>query len=138
MPASQDPEITLEEYEHLPDEPEYIVEVSRGRLVRQPRPGARHGRIATQIGHALYEFVRSHELGSVELESGFVLAHQPLVIRGPDVAFIARSRLPDTVPVGFWPFAPDLAVEVLSPSNTASAIEAKILEYLDAGTAWCG
>ncbi|MGQ0814750.1 MAG: Uma2 family endonuclease [Gemmatimonadota bacterium] len=126
--------VTLEEYERLPEEPGYIVEVSKGRLVREPQPGARHGRVSMKIAQALLEFVRAHELGSVEMQAGFVIGRDPLVVRGPDVAFIARSRLPETVPVSFWPFAPDLAIEVLSPSNTASQIETKVLEYLDGGS----
>jgi Uma2 family endonuclease len=126
--------LTLEEYQQLPNDPAYIDELSKGRLVREPRPGARHGRVAFAVAQALSEFVARHGLGSVEMETGFLLAEDPWTVRGPDVAFIARDRLPAEVPVGFWPFAPDLAIEVVSPSNTASEIETKVLEYLDAGS----
>ena len=126
--------LTLEEYERLPDNPRFRDEVSRGQLVREPRPGARHGRVAFEIASRLRAFVRDHDLGSVEMECGFVLASNPLAVRGPDAAFIAKERLPPDVPAGFWPFAPDLAVEVVSPSNTTSELETKVLEYLDAGT----
>jgi Uma2 family endonuclease len=49
------------------------------------------------------------------------------------VAFIRRERVPDPLPDGFWP-APDLAVEVLSPSNRVMAMQQKVLEYLESGT----
>lgn len=127
-------ELTVDEYQQLPDDPAYIDELSKGRLVREPRPGARHGRVALAIERVLNEFVTRHGLGSVEMESGFLLSEEPRTVRGPDVAFISQERLPAEVPVGFWPFAPDLAIEVLSPSNTASEIETKVLEYLDAGS----
>ncbi len=57
-------------------------------------------------------------------------------MRGPDVAFVSRERLPERAyeEPGFWHLAPDLAVEVISPSNTAAEIHEKVREYLDAGT----
>ena len=132
--AARDQALTIEEYQSLPEDPCYRYELSQGRLVREPRPGARHGRVVAEVFKRLHEFVQRHDLGTVELECGYRLREQPAVVRGPDVSFIAKDRLPASVPVGFWPFAPDLAIEVLSPSNTASEIEAKVLEYLDAGT----
>ena len=132
--APSDVLMTAAEFERLPEDPYYRYELSKGRLVREPRPGARHGRVAFELASVLREFVRAHDLGSVEMETGFQLSEDPVIVRGPDVAFIARGRLPAEVPTGWWPFAPDLAIEVISPSNTASEIETKVLEYLDAGT----
>ena len=126
--------LTVEEYARLPDDPRYRDELSHGRLVREPRPGARHGAVAFEIAILLREFVRARALGMVVMESGFRLSVTPATVRGPDVAFIAKDQLPSEIPVGFWPFAPDLAIEVVSPSNTTSEIETKVLEYLDAGT----
>jgi Uma2 family endonuclease len=126
--------MTVEQYELLADDPHYRDELSRGRLVREPRPGARHDQIAFDLAVALRAFVDTHGLGRVVMDAGYRLPLQPPSVRGPDVSFIARQRLPAELPVGFWPLAPDLAVEVLSPSNTASEIESKVLEFLDAGT----
>ena len=55
-------------------------------------------------------------------------------MRAPDVSFVSKGRLPAERPTRYWVVAPDLAVEVLSPSNQASEIERKVLEYLEAGT----
>lgn len=126
--------LTLEEYQQLPNDPSYIDELSKGRLIREPRPGARHGIIAFEVATLLREFVRKHELGAVVMETGFRLGDNPPVVRGPDVAFISRNRLPAQIPTGWWPFAPDLVIEIASPSNTTSEMETKVLEFLDAGT----
>lgn len=133
-PATVEP-LTLEEYASLPEEDESIVELVRGRLVREPRPGARHGEIAGRIFYALETFVRERGGGAVAFEAGFLLVEDPPTVRGPDVAFIASERLPPgETPKGFWPLAPDLVVEVLSPSNRTTAVLEKVLEYLSAGT----
>ncbi|CAN5845976.1 Uma2 family endonuclease [soil metagenome] len=127
--------LTLEEFQRLPEEDLHRVELVRGRLVREPRPGAEHGFLTTRLIVALDAFVRERELGLVVAETGFLLSDDPPTVRGPDVAFIAAEDLPpEGIPEGFWKIAPRLAVEVVSPSNTASGIRAKVLEYLAAGT----
>src|SRR4051812_14896049 len=61
-------------------------------------------------------------------------AEDPRKVRKPDVSFIRRGRLPDErIPDGHVRIAPDLAVEVVSPNDTAYEVEAKVLEYLAAG-----
>jgi Uma2 family endonuclease len=125
--------MTLEEYEQLPDDG-CIHELSEGMLVREPLPGARHGYVAGKVFGALNAYVQTHDLGSVFMETGYVLKNEPKTVRGPDISFIAKTRLPAELPSGFFTLAPDLAIEILSPSNTASEIERKVLEYLDAGT----
>lgn len=127
--------LTLDEYERLPDEDGYRLELSAGRLVREPPPGARHGVIVRNLFRALDTFVSDHELGEVVFETGFLLVERPPTVRGPDVAFISAERLPaGPVPEGFWPMAPDLAVEVVSPSNAAAEMQEKVLQYLETGT----
>ena len=116
----------------IPESDRYRMEVSGGYLVREPRPGALHGVVLWNVLNLLREQEQAG-YGRVIAEAGFVLRESPLVLRGPDAAFIVRARLPATVPQGFWTIAPDLAVEVLSPSNRASDIQQKVLEYLDAG-----
>jgi Uma2 family endonuclease len=72
-------------------------------------------------------------------ETGFVLARDPDTVRAADVAFVSRDRVPpEGVPVGFWPMAPDLAVEVVSPNDRPEDIQEKVEEYLAAGTKLVG
>ena len=92
------------------------------------------GRVAGNVFAELRAYVSAHDLGSVETECGFRLSEDEPTVRGPDVAFIARDRLPAQIPGGFWPFAPDLAIEVASPSNSLSDLQQKVLEYFDAGS----
>lgn len=127
--------LTLEEFQRLPEEDEHRVELVRGRIVREPRPGARHGWLAGRIYVILEAYGRETGFGMAAIETGFLLAEDPPTVRGPDVAFIAEERLPaEGIPVGFWPLAPDLAVEVVSPSNSAAEIQEKVLDYLAVGT----
>ncbi len=73
--------------------------------------------------------------GYAGVEAGFVLARDPDTVRAPDVAYVAAERVPAAgVPEGFWPTAPDLAVEIISPSETADEVRDKIRDYLQAGT----
>jgi Uma2 family endonuclease len=126
--------LTLEEFERLPDDG-YRTELSAGRLVREPPPGAVHGWVARNVLRPLDRYVEEHALGLVIFDTGFLLAAEPPTVRGPDLAFIARERLPsEGAPQGFWTMTPDLAVEVVSPSNRATEIREKVLEYLRAGT----
>ena len=128
------PPLTVDEYERLRDEPGYRSELSRGQLVREPQPGALHGEVTSRLHIALDAFVREYDLGRVTNQTGFRLASIPHTVRGPDVAFVRRERVPAQPPASFWPFAPDLAVEVASPSNSLSDLQQKVIEYFDAGT----
>ncbi len=125
--------LTIEEFERLPDEAARL-ELVRGQVVREPPAGFEHGGIGVQIATLLHTFVREHGLGKVlAAETGFVLFDDPPTVRAPDVAFVARDRLPAD-PRGFARMAPDLAVEIVSPSNTVPDIQGKVIDYLDAGT----
>lgn len=127
--------LTLDQFERLPEDDAWRLELTRGRLVGEPRPGARHSWIVGTIYRALDAHARKHALGKVFVEAGFLLSVDPPTVRGPDVAFLSDEKMGSAaVPIGFWRLAPDLAVEVLSPSNSAIEIQAKVLDYLAAGT----
>ncbi|MCA9891089.1 MAG: Uma2 family endonuclease [Anaerolineae bacterium] len=92
-----------------------------------------HGDIALEIGSLLRNHVRSHGLGrTTAAETGYILAEGTVL--APDVGFIASERIPNEIPVGFVPFAPDLAVEVVSPNDRASDVQQKVETYLKYGT----
>ena len=111
-------------------------ELQAGLLVSEPLPGTRHGRVAARVAELLGAHARRHRLGVViSNDSGFILSRSPDTVRGPDVSFVSRERFES---VGdrstAFPGPPDLAVEVLSPSNTPAGIHAKVADYLAAGT----
>lgn len=111
-------------------------ELVKGELRTMAPAGFDHGAIIDNIQFHLSRHVREHKLGLVlAAETGFKLADKPDTVRGADVSFIAASRIPATGrPKSFWPGAPDLAVEVLSPTDTMEEIEEKVDDYLAAGT----
>jgi Uma2 family endonuclease len=125
--------ITLDQYVALPSDDRFIDEVSRGRLVREPRPGFEHGIVVTRLCLLLARYFERHPIGRVIVESGFVLASAPLAIRGPDVAVILNHRIPSDDIKGFFHGAPDIAIEVVSPSNRPGELLSKVAEFLEAG-----
>jgi len=130
---TETPLLTIEEFERLPDDG-MRMELVRGQVVREPPAGFEHGAIGIDLGAMLRQFVKKQALGKVVgADTGFVLFDEPPTVRAPDVAFVALDRLTFD-PRRFVPFAPDLAVEIVSPSNTVSEIHGKVMDYLDAGT----
>lgn len=117
------------------------VELVRGRLVIRDSPGGRHGQIALRIGILLHaHLVRERDAqgwaetrGRLTLESGYILERAPDTVRGPDIAYTSRTRQPAPLPDTFLELAPDLAVEVRSPSNRRGDIESKLADYRRAG-----
>ena len=114
--------------------PDKQTELVRGRLIVREPPGFRCGRIAVDIAARLGEYVRAKNVGVIVVEAGFQLFAKPDTVRGPDVAFIAEDRVPDPEPVGYLTIAPDLVVEVLSPSDRAGDVQSKVTDWLNAGS----
>ena len=110
------------------------VELVRGRLVVREPPGYLHATIAARLCFELMQYVRAHDLGQVVGDPGFTLARNPDTVRAPDIAFVRRARVPDPLPIGYGEFAPDVAVEVLSPHDRPGETLAKIGDWLNAGT----
>lgn len=101
-----------------------------------PPPGFEHGRVAAIVGRLLGDQVDQNDSGvTVAAETGFLLASDPDTVRAPDAAFISKERAEAVGNTAkYWPGAPDLAVEVVSPSDTFHEVQDKALEWLAAGT----
>lgn len=97
--------------------------------------GWRHGEIVGNLHGLLWRYVDENGLGSVfGAETGFLISRNPDTVRAPDIAFIAKSSMPIVKPTqAYWPGAPDLAVEVLSPSDSPDAVAKKVAMWLAAG-----
>lgn len=119
------------------------TELIAGRLMVREPAGLRHGDITARISTALRVHLERERLTNGALhrrgrvltsDPGFTIARNPDTVRAPDVAYISHERWSEPFPVGFGEFAPDLVVEVCSPSDRPGAMLQKVADWLDAGT----
>jgi Uma2 family endonuclease len=110
------------------------VELVRGELVDMSPIGIRHWDLVARLWRLLDAFVLKHQLGAVGAEGGFLLSKDPDVVRAPDLAFVAAHRLGNLQRDSYFDIPPDLAVEVLSPSDRPGDLWDKIRDYFSAGT----
>lgn len=110
-------------------------ELVEGVLTPMSPTSPAHGEVTSLIAQFAGSHVRANRLGrTYGAETGFRLRRNPDSVRAPDFAFVARGRIPpDADPNRYLDLAPDLAVEVVSPSDTAGGILTKVREYLAAG-----
>ena len=127
--------VMADELLNMPDDG-FRYELVRGELRKMPLAGHVHGRYASVIGGYLMMHVETNGLGSTYgAETGFVLASNPDHVRAPDAAFVRRERAESVGDApGFFPGAPDLAIEVISLSDSYTEVEEKIADWLVAGT----
>jgi Uma2 family endonuclease len=126
--------ITAEDLWNMPGDQRR--ELVRGELRTMAPAGFEHGAVIVRLTILLGAYVQRLKLGIVVgAETGFVLARNPDVVRGADIAFVSTARLPaPEVAKKFYEGAPDLAVEVVSPSDALDTIEEKVDDYLNAQT----
>lgn len=110
-------------------------ELVRGEMRTMSPAGSRHGRVACTMAVLLGTHARQSGVGvAYGAETGFVLARDPDTVRAPDAAFVTKARFEavgDTE--RYWPGAPDLAVEVVSPDDSFREMQEKALEWVAAG-----
>ncbi len=119
--------------------PNHRLELDEGKLIVMTPTGGEHGELTVNLTIFVGVFIKSNNLGRVTgAETGYVLARDPEqgdIVRAPDLAFVKQA---EPLPTGFVPFAPDLAVEVVSPSDRADAVQHKVRQYLQQVRRWCG
>lgn len=109
-------------------------ELIAGEIVMMTPAGWKHGRIAVKISTLLENHAAKKGLGLVlSGEAGFVISRDPDTVRVPDVAFVRQDRQP-AASSGYFPGAPDLAVEVISPTDRLVDVDSKTEAWLTAGT----
>lgn len=120
-------EIRLVSEEELLDSGRY--EVVYGEIKKRPMPSPIHGRIQAKIAANLLFFAEEKNLGIVYTETHFEFAKK--LVRVPDVAFISFERFPASgeEKSSKWHVAPDLAVEIISPTDDYEDVQEKITEY---------
>ena len=126
--------MTADELFEMPDDSSRS-ELVRGELNRMSPAGDEHGRVGMELAIPLGSHIKKNNLGKLYLaETGFLIQTNPDTVRAPDIAFVRMERIKETPRVkSYRPGAPDLAVEINSPSDTVSKVEEKVTEWLEAG-----
>jgi Uma2 family endonuclease len=129
---------TEEDLQALPDNG-YIHEVINGELIISPKNSFEHADICIRLATALNAHARSHRSGVVlDSSTGFWMSNRNC--RAPDISFVSKQRLKGLKrpPKAFFQGAPDLAVEIVAPSNTPIELTARLQDYFSSGTrlAW--
>jgi len=127
--------LTIDEFWELAQRPEYSdkqLELIDGEVIIMSPSSGKNSKIAATIIRLIGNYVVEHDLGDVTSSDGGFVVSENTVLQ-PDAGFIQHSRIPDEEFV-FYPVAPDLAVEVISPSETRPSIQQKTRIYLEGGT----
>ena len=131
--AVQERRYTVAEFEQfieLPENADRLFEYIGGKIV-EVVSNTYASAVAARVNYWISHYVIQHESGHVTgADGGYVVAGERYI---PDVAFVAKARQPQ-LDRPYCPIPPDLAVEVLSPSNNPRAMRLKIANYLVAGT----
>jgi Uma2 family endonuclease len=125
--------LTAEDLYDLPDG--YRYNLIRGELIRSPYMVWGQGRAASNLAWRVGTYIEEHQLGDAfATGTGFILARDPDTVLAPEFAVVRSERLLSDLPGDeFLPFAPDLAVQVVSPSDTLTEINDKVINYINAG-----
>ncbi|HEX8829605.1 MAG TPA: Uma2 family endonuclease [Longimicrobium sp.] len=126
--------VTADELLQLPSD--VRCELIDGEIHQMSPGGHTHGRIASRFHGRLEPFVRENGLGEAYVaDTGFMIATGPDTVLAPDAAFVTADRAAQAgSSEGYFPGAPDLALEVISPTDRYSEVAAKVQKYLRAGT----
>jgi Uma2 family endonuclease len=125
--------LSAEQFLQLPPREGKRFELDEGELIEMTFPTFKHNRIAGKLYAKLLSFLEQHPLGEVfPADSGFKLT--PATVRGPDVSFLTAERVRLLNPESnHFDGAPDLVVEIVSPSDSARDLQRKVDQYLKAG-----
>lgn len=129
---------TAEELFRLPDNGGRC-ELIDGEVVEMAPPGAMHGFVSVRLTSLLSQFVAGKDLGVVFTETGFITARNPDRVLAPDGAFVRSERIAAIgIPAAYFPEAPSLVIEVVSPSDTVEEVGDKIERWFSGGVqmAW--
>ena len=122
----------------LPKYQDCVLELVEGRLVEMSKPTAGHGEIISWLNVRIGGYVIEQDLGRIcSGDAGFVLEKNPDgrdTVRGLDFAFIAKARTSGPLAYTWYESGPDLAVEVISPSNKVADYHLKVTQLLNAGS----
>ncbi len=124
--------VTLEEFARLPKDGA-CHELNAGELITLPPPKSLHSRIVAAVVFKIQAHLDPVGASQALPEAGYILSRDPLTIRQLDVSVISRERIRATDPDSYFEGAPELAVEVVSPWDSAEDLDIKTKQYLQSG-----
>jgi Uma2 family endonuclease len=126
--------LTAAEFLKLPDNGQ-LMELVKGVVIEMPPPTPRHGEVCMNSGYLVRRFLDDRPTGRVVSNDAAIITERtPDTVRGADIAYYSYERVPQgEMPIGYIDVAPDMVIEVRSPSERWSAILKKVFEYLEAG-----
>jgi Uma2 family endonuclease len=134
MVATTTKPVTVEELWELRDEP-YRLALIDGELYRMPGAGGTHGALLIFLGMHLGPFVVRRRLGKMYGDTGFRLFPDRETTLFPDIAFVRAERVPsEEQEERFLNLVPDLAMEIVSPTDYPKLLDDKLAQYMEAGT----
>ncbi len=132
MSATTKTLLTAEQFDNYPFEEDKRYELDEGELIEMTRPAYRHNRILGNLFFELKAYLRQNPIGEA-LISENLYALSPLTRRSPDVAVILGDKRDELKNAKVIPIIPEIAAEVLSPSETPRMIQRKLMQYFQAG-----
>jgi Uma2 family endonuclease len=127
--------LTLADFERLTPPEGVRYELDEGEIVTMAFPRPEHNRVVRRIYDLLSVAVRAGALGELFFpDTPYVLSRQPATLRGPDLSFIRAARLSEIDLQHNIEGGPDLAIEVVSPTDSAQDLNRKVNQYLRAGS----
>jgi Uma2 family endonuclease len=124
--------LTAEEFDNYPFEEDKRYELDEGELIEMTKPAYRHNRVEIRLTNSLFNFLEQNPIGEV-LNSENLYALSPATRRSPDVAVILGDRKKELENAKVIPIIPEIAAEVLSPSERPGMIQRKLKQYFQAG-----
>ncbi|MCX7044731.1 MAG: Uma2 family endonuclease [Candidatus Sumerlaeota bacterium] len=125
--------MTADSFWQISSQENFYGELVDGEVIDMTPPGQEHGYVACNICELVGAFVKKNKLGKLFNEYGYVLFRDPDTVRAPDISFIRAEKLTAGLTPRFSEIPPDLAIEVVSPSDSHHGILVKIKAYLKAG-----
>lgn len=123
--------LTIAEFDQLSQVEGVRYELDHGELVAMTEPMPRHNLVRDKIARLLGDFADERQLGTVFTETGYELS--PGTVRIPDVSFVLLERMRGLDLDRRIQGAPELAIEVVSPTDLAQELAHKVDQYLAAG-----
>lgn len=129
--------LTAEQYMAIPEDQYRGYELVRGRmqLVREPFPSFAHGSRRDQLVHLLKTYLDTNPIARLSGECSITFAREPDTVRAPDIVIVRNERYPQDYRGGpIFDVAPDLVIEIRSPSERDGILQSKLDDYFAGGT----